>query len=133
VHDFNGGIQPSRLFWVVDLPDGAFQVSNDGRRASMHASNVAVIDSFQFGSPDGVPASVNFTVEWQATGPFVRHGNGNHVPPTDPGAFLGDFAPAFARGSLSGRELGFSFKSNPGVTTQRGFAEMGRERNGSFL
>jgi hypothetical protein len=117
---------------VVDLDEGAFHVSNDGLRASVHASNVAVNDSFQFGLPDGVPATVNFTVEWQATGPFVRRGNGSHVP-TDPGAFLGDFAPAFARGSFSGRELGFSFKSNPGVNTQRGFAEMGLERNGSFL
>jgi len=99
----------------------------------MHASNVAVIDSFQFGLPDSVPATVNFSVEWQATGPFVRRGNGDHVPATDPGAFLGEFAPAFARGSFSGRELGFSFKSNPGVTTERGYAEMGRERNGRFL
>jgi hypothetical protein len=34
---------------------------------------------------------------------------------------------------FSGSELGFSFRSNDGVDTQRGFAEMGRERNGSFL
>jgi hypothetical protein len=26
VHDFNGGILPSGLFWVVELPDDAFKV-----------------------------------------------------------------------------------------------------------
>ena len=31
VHDYNGGIQPSGLFWIVELPDSAFRVSRDGK------------------------------------------------------------------------------------------------------
>jgi hypothetical protein len=133
VHDFNGGIQPSGLFWVVELPPGAVNVFGDGRNATMHASNVPVVDSFQFGGPINVPAAVSFSIEWHADGPFVARGKGTAVPPTDPAAFLGAFARAGARGTFSGREFGFSFKSDPGVSSRGGYALLGRERNGVFL
>jgi hypothetical protein len=54
------------------------------------------------------------------------------VPPDDPAAFIGNFATARSTASFSGRELGFGFRSIT-ATTDRGFAEMGPERNGSFL
>ena len=134
VHDFNGGVQPSGLFWVVELAEDEVQVSSDGRRASMHAEDVPVIDSFQFGGANMVPAKVTFSVEWQAKGPAKMLGKGKGVPPTDPAAFTGEFAPAVARGSYSGRELAFSFKADPGASSEpRGYAEMGHERNGVFL
>ncbi len=99
----------------------------------MRAEDVAVIDSFTFGGPVQVPASVSFSIEWEATGPAVPRGKGGSVPATDPGAFRGEFAPALATGSFSGRELAFSFRSEAGVSTARAYAEMGRERNGVFL
>jgi hypothetical protein len=134
VHDFKGGIQPSGLFWVVELAEDEVQISSDGRRASMHAEDVPVIDSFQFGGANMVPAKVTFSVEWQAKGPAKTLGKGKGVPPTDPAAFTGEFAPAVARGSYSGRELAFSFKADPGASSDpRGYAEMGHERNGVFL
>jgi hypothetical protein len=92
-----------------------------------------VLDSFQFGGPITVPATVNLHVTWEATAERVPRGKGTTVPPTDPAAFLGRFAPARSTASFSGSELGFSFRSNPGVSTDRGYAEMGTERNGSFL
>ena len=121
------------MFWIVDLPQDAIHFSNNGRRASVHAENVPVIDSFQFGGPNQIPAKVSYTVEWEATGPAVTLGKGKSVGATDPAAFSGDFAPAIARGSFSGRELAFSFKSDPGASSRRGYAEIGRERNGIFL
>jgi hypothetical protein len=133
VHDFNGAIQPSGLFWIVELPDDAFRVSRDGRRAVLAAAHVSVVDSFQFGGPIAVPATVSFRVRWEATGPRQRRGGGPDVPPTDPAAFLGRFATARSTASFSGSELGFSFRSDPGASTDRGFAEMGTERNGIFL
>jgi len=132
VHDFNGGIQPSGLFWIVELPDRAFKVSRDGAHAVLEAKDVSVVDSFQFGGPVQVPASVSFTVRWDASGPRQRRGSGAGVPPTDPTAFLGDFAFARSTARFSGHELGFSFHSDR-ATTDRGFAEMGPERNGIFL
>jgi hypothetical protein len=133
VHDFNGGIQPSGLFWIVQLPDRALQVSRDGRRATIRAGDVCVLDSFQFGGPVSVPATISLNVTWEATGQRVSRGKGSAVAPTDPAAFLGRFAAARSTASFTGSELGFSFRSDPGVSTDRGYAEMGTERNGSFL
>jgi hypothetical protein len=59
-------------------------------------------------------------------------GSGKTVPPTDPAAFLGQFAPARAEATISGSELGFAFRSDS-ASSDRGFAELGRERNGMFL
>jgi hypothetical protein len=132
VHDYNGGIQPSGLFWIVELPDNAFRVSRDGREAILKAKDVSVLDSFQFGGPISVPATVSFTVRWTATGAPQRRGRGAAVPATDPAAFLGSFATARSTGSFSGSQLGFSFRS-ASATTDRGYAQFGRERNGSFL
>jgi len=132
VNDFNGGVQPSGLFWIVQLPDSAFRVSHDGRRATLEAKDVSVLDSFQFGGSNLVPATVSFTVRWDATEGGQRRGRGRTVSPTDPAAFLGDFAPARSTASFSGTELGFSFRSTT-ATSDGGYAELGPERNGIFL
>jgi hypothetical protein len=72
-------------------------------------------------------------MEWRATGPFDNAGSGKSVPSSDPAAFEGSFAPAFASGTFSGSELGFSFKSDPGVNSTLGYAEVGFETNGSYM
>jgi hypothetical protein len=115
------------------VSSGDFEIADDGRGATLRVSNVPVVDTFQFGGPVSVPAIVSFSMEWDAKGPFVARGKGKAVPATDPAAFLGKLAPAFARGSFSGRELGFSFNSDPGASSHGGYALVGRERNGVFL
>ena len=132
VHDYNGGIQPSGLFWVVELPGDAFQVNHGGQRATLEASDVCVIDSFQFLGPNSVPATVSFKGRWPATGPWERRGSGSAVSPTDPAAFLGRFAPARATGSFPGRSWG-SASGPTRVSSDDAFAELGPERNGVFL
>jgi hypothetical protein len=134
VHDFNGGILPSGLFWTlpVDRTDLDFRFDNE--RASLHVRNLPVIDTFQFFGPNDTPGLVDFHVRWEATGPAVPRGMGMNVPPTDPRAFLGEIAPAVSTGSFSGEEMGFEFRSNRGTSTSpRGWAQIGRERNGVFL
>ena len=116
---------------MVQLPKDAFRVSHDGRRATLEAKDVCVLDSFQFLGPNSIAASVSFTVRWEATGRRERRGSGTAVPPTDPAAFLGRFAPARATGSFSGSEVGFSFTGRG--DTDGTFAELGPERNGVFL
>jgi hypothetical protein len=133
VHDFNGGILPSGLFWVVQLPDSAFHAPGNDRAAVLRVRDLCVIDTFQFFGPFDAPATVSFDVRWEATGPAAPLGSGTAVTPTHPAAFLGQFAPARATGSFSGAELGFAFESEPGVSSDRGYAELGRERNGVFL
>jgi hypothetical protein len=133
VHDYNGGIPQSGLFWTVELPDGAFHMSRDGRRALLAAKDVPVIDTFQFAGTFLVPATVSFLIKWEATGPQKKLGSGKAVGPKNPAAFRGTFAPARSTGRFSGAELGFSFVSKPGASSERGYAEIGTERNGVFL
>ena len=131
VHDFNGAIQPSGLFWTVRLPNRSLRVSDHGRRATLVAVNVPVIDNFNFTSTDVVPATVSFKIVWRATGSFADRGSGNAVEPADPAAFSGHFARAKVKASFSGQELGFRFSGS--ATAEGGYAQMGTERNGSFL
>jgi hypothetical protein len=134
VHDNNGGIQLSGLFWTVQLSNDAFRMSPDGSSARLHATNVPLIDQFVFLGPNTIPSTVSLDVHWHANGPRVAQGSGRAVPSTDPAAFLGQFAPATSTASFSGRELGFRFRTKPGASSDPlGFAEMGSERNGAFM
>ena len=99
----------------------------------LDAEDLEVADSFTFGSGLATPARVSMHVEWRATGPTVTRDQGTEVPKTDPAAFLGELAVAESTAEFAGSEFGFSFRSDPGVSTERGFAEIGRERNGIFL
>lgn len=126
-------MQPSGLFWTIQLPDSALQMSADGTKATLHAQDVPVVDSYQFGGANSVPARVTFDISWEARGAAVARGKGASAKKTDQAAFSGKFSPARATGSFSGSGPGFSFSTTPGASTDRSFAEMGTERNGSFL
>jgi hypothetical protein len=132
VHDFNGGILPSGLFWTLPVDDDALRVSRNRRRAVLEVHDIPVLDSFQFGGPNQTPAMVSFRIEWRATGPTTPRGKGATVPADDQGAFLGDLAVARSTGSFSGSEFGFAFSSDE-ATTDRGYAQLGTVRNGTFL
>jgi hypothetical protein len=132
VHDFNGGILASGLFWTVPASERNLALSRHADRAVLEMRDVAVIDSFQFFGPSQTTASVSFRIEWRAGGPFVARGKGATVPPTDPGAFLGSIAPARSTISATGEEWGFSFGAER-AATDRGWAQLGRVRNGVFL
>jgi hypothetical protein len=108
-------------------------MSRNRRHAIVEAKDVPVIDTFQFAGSFLVPSTVSFRIKWEATGPPEQLGSGNAVPATDPAAFLGTFAPARSTGWFSGTELGFSFVSKPGASSDLGYAEIGTERNGVFL
>jgi hypothetical protein len=132
VHDFNGGILASGLFWTVPAGGDALSVSRDGRRAVLKLDDVAVVDSFQFFGPNQVPASISLRVEWRASAPFAKRGSGAAVSASDPAAFLGEIAPAQSTGTFTGEEWDFILdRANGG--TDRGYAQVGRSRNGVFL
>jgi hypothetical protein len=128
VHDFNGAIQPSGLFWIVQAPEEALKIDDDGVKLDVDAASV--IDDFQFLAPASVPGTVHFHMTWKADG-AVQHFTPQSSDPTDPTNFVGDFRPAIATGTFSGSELGFSFTATGSSDTT--FAEFGTERNGVFL
>ena len=102
------------------------------KRASLHVRELALIDTFTFLGENDTPAVLNMTIEWEAEEEPVALGSDSAVPP-DPAAFLGSFARARSTAQISGRQLGFSFRTDPGASSDGGYAEIGTERNGVFL
>ena len=123
----------SGLFWTLPLDNDALDVSHDGRQAVLDVEDIQAIESYRIFGPNTTPAKLSFHIGWRATGPFFDRGKDATVAPTDPAAFLARFAVARSTAEFEVSEFGFSFKSNPGVSTDQGFAELGRERNGVFL
>jgi len=81
-----------------------------------------------------ISATVSFRITWRSTGPKRRLGHPRTAAPSDPGAFLGRLARARATGSFSGSSAtGFTFQSDTLPKVKSLFAEIGTERNGSFL
>jgi len=124
---------PSNLFWTYAVNPSQLTFSMSNRRAVLTVRGLPVIDTFQFGSPSDTPATVDFRVDWRATGPAVARGSGTAVAPTDQAAWLGQIAPAVSTFSCSARELGLEFECDDGSSANGGYAQIGTERNGVFL
>jgi hypothetical protein len=62
MHDFNGGILPSGLFWTLDVDKTAIDFKVSDRRAILQ-KNLPVIDTFQFFGPNDTPGLVDVRVE----------------------------------------------------------------------
>jgi hypothetical protein len=101
----------------------------------MEAQNVAVIDYGELGNvlfgggPTPVPASVSFKVAWSGVGERVNIKNSDPVF----GGFAGEFIRNTAQMEWAGTAGDFTFASDPLATSSSSFAEIGRERNGSFF
>ena len=113
----------------MPLTDAEIISSRHGKRLTVDARNVPVVDDLSSPMPAEISAAVSFRITWKATGPRRQLGHPRTATVTDPDAFLGRLAPARASGSFSGTESGFVFQSD----SKSVFAEMGTERNGVFL
>ena len=99
----------------------------------MKVRGLPIIDTFFFFGPNDAPATVDFDVEWRATGPAMTRGGGPGGDPNAPTAWVGEMAPAVSTITCSGAEIGFEFESRDGTSTAGGYAQIGHERNGLFL
>ena len=133
IHDFNGAVAPSGLFWTVPLPEDAVVVSLDGRQLTVAVQDLAVVDDVLRPVPFTVPATVSYRIDWKGKKAQKRRGRGLKVTPTDPAAFLGRFRKAKATGTFAGTIDGFSFQSDTVTLAKSRFALVGTERNGTFL
>jgi len=129
VHDFNGTILPSGLFWTTQVPDSALTIEEGAVR--LHLENVGVVDNTFLGGPGQTFSLVNIDVTWSPFGEEQHFRPGSSVP-TDPTNFEGRFRFANAVATLSGFQSGFSFSSTD-ASSAGVFAEVGREGNGIFL
>ena len=133
IHDFNGGVRPSGLFWTRQLPDDSVVVSPDGRQLTLAVEDLALIDDILRPVAVTVPATVSFRIEWRGKKAQKRRGRGLKVAATDAAAFLGRFRKAKATATVSGAIEGFSFASDLTAPATSTFATIGTERNGVFL
>ncbi len=131
MHDFNGGILASGLFWTVPADEHNLWISRSRREAVLEVRDVPVIDSFQFFGPNQIAATVSFRIEWRASGRARSRGKGTSVPEADMAAFLGQIAPAQSTIAASAEEWGFTCRANG--SNARGYAQLGDSRNGVFL
>jgi hypothetical protein len=124
------------LFWTIELPEDGVDVDFGQGRASLRGFDVSVFDygtltNALFGPvPSPLPTgSVSFKVIWGGTGQRV------HVRNTDPvyGGFAGEFIRNKAQMEWTATVGDYTFVSDPLATSASSFAEIGRERNGSFF
>ncbi len=126
------GILPNGLFWTMQIPRHSFVTYNQGRDARLLLRNLPLVETFEFGGPLAIAAQVDVDVRWQATGDFIERGEGADADPTSRAAFTGNFAEADCTGWVSGVQTGLSFETGK-LTAEDFYAQMGPERNGSFL
>src|SRR5215469_5733470 len=101
VHDFNPGIMPNGVFWIVQVPDDAVKVSPDGETLNIHLENVAVVDQGQFPTGTGTtPATVAFDITYtKSNGP--RHVRPASHDPLSPFTWAGEMWMATNSGTFS--------------------------------
>ena len=133
MHDFNAGIAPNGLFWLLQVPDDAVVITD--KTLTIHLQNAAVIDQFQFpptaaGLP-GVPATVSFDITYTKTG-RPRQVQPTSADPISPFTWAGEMWMATNAGTFSVRYQDGSFSAAGRFSSSGNFGEMGTERNGSF-
>ena len=138
MHDFNGGIGPNGLFWIVQVPDDAVVKTRDTLTISL--TNVAVVDQISFpgniflGST-GSPAKLSLNMTFEKSGQ-PRHVRPTSKDPLSPFTWAGEMSDATYSGtfSVAYNDGKFSAHGDFGSTaSEQIFAEMGKERNGSFV
>jgi hypothetical protein len=133
VHDFNAGIAPNGLFWLLQIPDDAVVITD--KTLTIHLQNATVIDQFQFpaalpGLP-GVPATVSFDITYTKSGK-PRQVQPISADPISPFTWAGEMWMATNEGTFSLRYQDGSFSATGSFSSSGNFGEMGTERNGSF-
>jgi len=128
----NPGITPFPfgLFWTTRLAAKSVYANPGAGIAVMEAHNIQVQDFGTFdnalsGNP-GVPATVSFKVEWSGVDERVSVKNPSN-------GFAGEYTRGRAQMEWSAIVGDHSFVSAPLETSSSEFAELGRERNGSFF
>ena len=140
VHDFNPGIGSTGLFWLVQVPDDAVQISDDGNTLTISLTNVPVVDQFSFPNGAGnnlghagVPATVSFHATYTKTAGTRRHVQPASTDPLSPFSWAGEMWDATNSGGFSVAYNDGSFSAQGTFSSSGNFGEMGTERNGSFV
>jgi Domain of unknown function (DUF4440) len=130
VHDFNPGITPNGVFWIVQIPDDAVQITGD--TLTIHLQNIAVNDQLHFpGGTGNAPATVSFDITYTKSG-MPRRVRPTSSDPLSPFTWAGKMWMATNTGTFSAAYNDGSFAATGSFSSSGNFGEMGTERNGSF-
>jgi hypothetical protein len=134
LHDFNPGITPNGVFWIVSLPDDAVEIH--GNSLTIRFKDVPVVDQLQFpGGTGTAPVAVTFEATYTTT-------TGTNSPrkvrptshdPLSPFNWAGKMWDATNSGTFSVKYADSSFTASGSFSSMGQFGEMGTERNGSFV
>lgn len=133
LHDFNGGIAPNGVFWVLQVPDEAVQITDN--TLTIHLHNASVVDQLQFPPAPGnvpIPATLTFDIT------YTKSGMPHYVEPTShdplsPFTWAGEMWTATNSGNFSLAYNDGSFSASGNFSSSGNFGEMGTERNGVFV
>lgn len=131
MHDFNPGITLNGVFWIVQVPDDAVQITGDS--LTINLQNVAVVDQFQFpGGTGNVPVTLSYVATYTKSG-MPRHVRPTSHDPLSPFNWAGKMWTATNSGTFSVAYNDGGFSAQGGFSSSGNFGEMGTERNGSFV
>ena len=141
IHDYNPGIAPNGLFWIISAPHDVARIDLDSATASLHMANVPVMDFHDLANAltnghglsnppvppiTPVPATVSFDIEWSGAIESAIVTNENED-------FTGQFIKTGATIQWSSNEAGFQFMSEPPNPARNLYSVIGHERNGVFF
>lgn len=131
LHDFNPGITPNGVFWIVSLPDDAVEIH--GNSLTIRFKDVPTVDQLQFpGGTGTAPVAVTFEATYTTTG-SPRRVRPTSCDPLSPFDWAGKMWDATNSGTFSVRYADGSFTASGSFSSAGQFGEMGTERNGSFV
>ena len=131
LHDFNPGITPNGVFWIVSVPDDAVVVTSDS--LTIRFKNVPNVDQLNFpGGTGTAPVTVTFEATYTKTG-SSRRVRSTSRDPLSPFNWAGEMWMATNSGTFSLSYTDGSFSASGSFSSSGNFGEMGTERNGSFV
>jgi hypothetical protein len=134
VHDFNPGILPDGLFWMIQVPDNALQIR--GNTVTIRLENVPVTDQFTFYDPlppsGNVPAVTSFEMTYTRSG-APRRVTPTSNDPSSPFNWAGEMWTTTGSITFSVAYTDGSFSATGTATSSGNFGEMGNERSGFFV
>jgi hypothetical protein len=88
LHDFNPGITPNGVFWIVSLPDDAVEIH--GNSLTIRFKDVPTVDQLQFpGGTGTAPVAVTFeATSFTASGSFSSAGQFGEMGTERNGSFV---------------------------------------------
>lgn len=128
--DIQPGIQPNGLFWTTMINHHGYRPRK--RTTQLRLTDLPLVETFQFGSPLGVPAQASCNLLWRETGPRTARGSGSAADPLAMDAFEGSFSDAVCTGWVKAERMGLTFESHD-LTSAGYYASVGEEANGAFL